>query len=163
MTTTLIRSISNYDDTIDSRDVIERIEELEAEREALADEAQEADDRANDLSPDEQEAEWRAACQEADAAHAAIAEWDESGDADELRGLRALAENAEPYADDWSHGATLIRRSYFVEYCKQLVSDIGDLPNDIPAYLVIDWDATADNLEADYTTVDFDGEEYLVR
>ena len=41
--------------------------------------------------------------------------------------------------------------------------DIGDLPKDLPAYIVIDWDKTANNIEADYTTVDYDGVEYLIR
>ena len=81
----------------------------------------------------------------------------------ELAALTALAEEAEGYAADWKHGETLIRRTYFVDYCKEMLVDIGDLPKDLPAYIAIDWQATADNMEADYTTVDYDGEEYLIR
>ena len=68
----------------------------------------------------------------------------------------------EQWEGDWYPG-TLIRRSYFVEYCEELVKDIGDLPRDLPSYLEIDWTATANNLEVDYSTVDYDGVEYLYR
>jgi hypothetical protein len=33
----------------------------------------------------------------------------------------------------------------------------------LPDWIVIDWDATADNLKVDYTEVEFDGVTYLVR
>lgn len=81
----------------------------------------------------------------------------------ELATLKALDDEAAGYAPDWTHGATLIRHSYFVDYCQELLSDIGELPREIPSYVVIDWDATAENLKVDYTTVDFDGVDYYVR
>jgi hypothetical protein len=81
----------------------------------------------------------------------------------ELDALKALAEEAEQYAEDWSYGSTLIRDSYFTDYAEELCKDIGQLPRDIPDYIVIDWEATAENLKADYTSVDFDGVEYWVR
>ena len=120
---------SNSDDVIDSRDVIERIEELEG-YEGLQ-------DKIDNLIEDD--------------------------DAKELVALRQLQEEAEGYAPDWKHGATLIRRSHWPEYAEEMCKDIGDLPRDLPGYLVIDWAKTADNLEVDYTTVDFDGVEYLIR
>ena len=57
----------------------------------------------------------------------------------------------------------MINDSYFVEYCEELVTDIGDMPKKIPGYIVIDWDATADNLKADYSSVDFDGVTFWYR
>lgn len=91
----------------------------------------------------------------------ALAEWEE-GDGEEFKALLKLADEGETLSD-WEYGEALIRESYFAEYCRQLVSDIGDLPKDIPGYLVIDWDATADNLRADYTSLDYDGVTYLAR
>lgn len=82
---------------------------------------------------------------------------------DELAALKAFAKEAEDYAPDWQYGATLIRDSFFVEYCRDLVADIGDLPRDLPGYLAIDWEKTADNLRVDYTSVEFDGVTYWVR
>jgi len=152
---------STNDQVIDSRDVIERIEELEGEKEALADavsEAQDALDEAGDLAENLTELQATA-----EAADTALDEWDQSDEGQELKALLALQDEAEGYSSDWKYGATLIREDYFPEYCQELVSDIGDLPKDIPGYLVIDWDKTADNLKADYTEVDFDGTTYLVR
>lgn len=81
----------------------------------------------------------------------------------ELKGLKALAEEAEGCAD-WPYGETLIRDSYFVEYAEQLAEDIGAInrdstwPNDC-----IDWDRAAEQLQMDYTSVDFDGVIYWLR
>jgi hypothetical protein len=142
--------ISNRDNVIDGRDVIARIDELESKRTDLADAVEEAKTALADAVEE--------AKTSADDLTAALTEWDEEN-GDELKALKALVEG---YVDDWTHGAKLIRRTYFVEYCEEFCKDIGDLPKDIPSYLEIDWDATAANLEADFTSVDFDGVEYLV-
>ena len=141
------RSIpSNSDNVIDSRDIIARLEELESERQDLANELEKAEG-----SDDE----------EAKQTHADnLKEWDEEN-THELDILKAI--NDDSPGDDWWDGATLVRDTYFTKYCQELVSDIGDLPNNIPGYLVIDWDATADNLQQDYTSVEFDGVTYYVR
>lgn len=137
-------NISNTDDVIDSRDVIARIEELESERQELLDAASAAEGDEKITAED------------------AAVEWEEEN-GDELKALQALAEEAEGYAPDWQYGATLIRDNYFVEAMQELVQDIGDLPRDIPSYLEIDWEKTAENLKADYTSVDFDGVTYWIR
>lgn len=77
--------------------------------------------------------------------------------------LRDFADEAEGYADDWLHGSTIIRESYFTEYAEQMVKDIGDMPDETPGYIAIDWDATAENLKVDYTEIEHDGTTYLVR
>lgn len=86
-----------------------------------------------------------------------LEEWD-NDNKEELDEL----ENLESEISEWSYGATLIDESDFVEYCEEMLEDIGDLPRDMPSYIVIDWDATADNLKADYTTVTYQGTDYLV-
>ncbi len=45
----------------------------------------------------------------------------------------------------------------------KLLEDIGDLPSDLPSYIEIDWDKTADNLRVDYSEVEYQGTTYLVR
>ena len=137
-------TISNYDDVIDSRDVIARIEELTDEvstcphcGEGISDTDTECPDCGQVIDLDDER--------------------------DELKALQSLAEEAEGYCEDWNYGAGLIRESYFTEYCMELLSDIGDLPHEIPHYIVIDEDATAENLKADYTEVDFDGVTYYIR
>jgi len=150
--------ISNDDNVIDSRDVIARLETLKEERDDL----ERAIDEARESLDDEEGDEKEAMQDDYDAAVEALKDWD--GDyKKELDALDALQNDAEGYAPDWEHGATLVRESYFTEYCQELLSDIGELPRDLPDYIVIDWDATAENLKADYTEVDYDGTTYLVR
>tara|TARA_R110000868_G_scaffold13885_5_gene64547 strand:- start:13583 stop:14011 length:429 start_codon:yes stop_codon:yes gene_type:complete len=138
---------TNSDDIIDSRDVIARIDDLEDELRDLEDAA---DDAADDSA--------RAA-----EILAEIDAWKTGEEGQELAALRALAAEASQYADDWQHGATLISLEYWPTYAQDLVEDIGDLPKNLPDYIVIDWEATAGNLKADYTEVEFDGATYLVR
>jgi len=132
----MTREISNMDDVIDSRDVIARIEELEAERETLCDD---------------------------DAQPGAVSEWDESPEAEELAALKALQSEAEGYAD-WAYGETLVRDSYFEEYAQQLAEDCGMMrDSDSWPYTCIDWERAARELQQDYTSVDFAGVTYWVR
>lgn len=146
--------LDNTQDVIDSRDVIARIEELQELADAVT-EAREAFD--NLVDPDGPEIE----CAEA-AIEAAREAFDEDAQ-QELATLKALAEEASGYAADWAYGETLIRDSYFRDYCIELCEDIGAVPKDFPHYIEIDWDATARNIQVDYTSVDFDGVTYWVR
>ena len=79
----------------------------------------------------------------------------------ELETLTDLAEECEDYASDWTYGETLIRRSYFEDYMDEMVEDCYTLPKDMPSWMSIKLDYDA--LEQDYTSVDFDGVEYLIR
>lgn len=134
--------ISNRDNIINSRDVIERISELEDELRANFE-----DDTAQGVIDD-----W-------------IIEQAEVGndEAAELHALRALAEEASGYAADWDHGESLIRESYFTEYCQDLLEGIGGIPKNIPSYIKIDWEETAKNLKVDHTEVDYGRVTYLIR
>lgn len=68
----------------------------------------------------------------------------------------------EEWKGQW-YPITLIREAYFTEYAMDLLSDIGDLPRDIPHYIVIDRDATAENLLVDYTSIEIDDITYYYR
>lgn len=152
-------SISNTDDVIDSRDVIERIEELEGERQDLQDEFETAVDNELQNTDPEQRETLNTVRNDA---YKALTDWDEENKA-ELDALKALVEEAEGYSEDWRHGATLVRDSYFEDYARELLEDIGDIPRNLPHYIEIDWEATARNIRVDYTEVDFDGVSYWVR
>lgn len=152
----MAREISKFDDVIDSRDVIARLEELEDERDAA---------KVDDLDADLDEGEER------DTAGDWVSEcgiefsddWDEARET-EYQALRALADEAEGYAADWRHGETLIRDSYFEEYARQLAEDIGAIDRNASwPNTCIDWEQAASELQQDYTAVDFDGETYWVR
>ena len=140
MTTT--QTIDNSADLIDSRDVIARIAELERQRE----------DRLSKQSPDL-------------TALSLNGVWatEASEEAEELDALTTFAAEAEGYASDWHHGVTLIRDTYFVEYVQDLLADCGTIPSDLPSWVVLDWAATAENVQVDYTPVELDGVTYWVR
>ena len=135
-------AIDKYADIIDSRDVIARIEYLQAAWDESTGESHEdyalsEDDWSVGLSDD---------------------------DAHELVALMELAEDGESLPD-WQYGESLIRDSYFEDYARELAEDIfGKLPSGVgwPAYC-IDWARAARELQTDYTTVEFDGEQYWAR
>lgn len=84
-------------------------------------------------------------------------------EANEYDDLFELAEEAEGYGD-WTYGETLIRRGYWLDYVQQFADDIGAVSRDDKwPNNHIDWQAAADELEHDYMSVDFAGEEYLMR
>jgi chromosome segregation ATPase len=160
-------ALRNTDDVIDSRDVIERIEELEDERQELVgaidgakDDLKDAQDDTSVLQTDA--AEESTLFQKIGDAESALIDWDEEK-GEELTALKNLADEGANESSEWSSGETLIWEDYFAEYAQQLVEDIGDLPSNIPGYIVIDWEQTAENLKVDYSTVDFDGETYYIR
>lgn len=136
-------NVSNNDDVIDSRQIIERIAEL---REGI----EETD-----------------ACVQADGDDCACGMPLDSHDVDEYRDelatLEALAEEASA-SPDWQYGETLILDSYFRDYAEQLADDIGAISGTEQWPLRhIDWEAAARELQQDYISVDFDGVTYWIR
>ena len=97
-------------------------------------------------------------------------EWLEEDDqrdedeADELKALQGLAEEAQG-SPDWIHGEQLIRYSHFEDYARQLAEDCGMLGRGSDKWpgRCIDWKQAAEELEQDYTEVDFNGIAYFIR
>jgi len=92
--------IDNTQDVIDSRDVIERMEELTAEEESLIAALEEAENY------------------DAEATGWELFEWGERY-GDELDVLKTLNNDGSNFPD-WDSGAILINESYFEEYCNGL-------------------------------------------
>ena len=142
------KTISNSDDVIDSRKVIERIEELRAERDELI-------EARSEVTHDDPEAYNKAVTE--------LANWNQDY-SDELTALEALAVEASDYAPDWEYGEALIRDSHFEEFAQELADDIGAVATDaVWPYTCIDWTQAARELQMDYTQVDFDGVAYWIR
>ena len=128
---------TNTDSVIDSRDIIERIEELEAEQAELVEQLSNGEiTEADMVAFDEEEGK-------------------------ELDILRELAEAAASLSCDWEYGEPLIHRNYFEQYMDEMVDECYDIPRDLPYWMniVLDYDA----LEQDYASVYFDGQEFLIR
>lgn len=129
-------------DIIDSRGIIERIEELYAEWDEST-----GVDHAEYAIPNDGD-DWRVGLSD--------------DDADELRDLLNLQDEAES-SPDWQYGETLIHDNYFSDYMRELLEDVGYIPEDFPSWIVVDWDETADNVKMDYFSVEYAGETYWIR
>jgi hypothetical protein len=158
MTTTKTLEDFKSADVFDSRDFIERLEELEAERDAfevkcrecggLMDVPGEACPSGYDGLPHLPEMTWAE---------------ENPADAEELATLAAFAEDASG-CSDWTHGEGFIRDSYFEDYARELAEDCGMVakgagwPN-----RCIDWERAADELKQDYTSFELDGVTFWAR
>lgn len=141
-----MRNVNNMEDVLDSRDILARIEELEAERSELGDALHDA-----------------ATARAKRTARKALDVWNASDSAEELKQLIALANQCEG-CGDWEYGEALIRDSYFQEYAEQLADDIGAINRDATwPNNCIDWERAARELQMDYTSVEFDGVTYWLR
>ncbi len=100
-------------------------------------------------------------------AAADLAEWDDEN-GEEFKTLAALLEDLkgnggdEQWRGDW-YPITMVRDSYWTDYVRELLDDIGEIPKDFPNYIKIDWEATARNIRMDYTSTEFDGVTYWYR
>ena len=133
-------SITTQDETIDSREVIERIEELTAE---FTD--------ATDTDPSDyamSEDDWAVGLGADGAA--------------EIVALMAFAESASSVSD-WQYGELFIRDDFFTEYTEEYLKDCGYLPANLPGWIAIDWEKTADAVQQDYTDYELDGVTYWAR
>jgi hypothetical protein len=154
--------VSSIDNVIDSRDVIQRIEELEDERDGYVSAIEVAKQDASVLTGKNQEEEIEEAGNAIDKAEDDLRDWD-NDNGDELKSLKSLADEGSNCSGDWIHGESLINDEYWVQYVQELLEDIGDLPKDLPHYIVIDWEKTAENIQVDYSSVDFDGTTFWIR
>lgn len=89
-------------------------------------------------------------------------------DKEELQFLSSIMDELKGQGGDerWRgawYPLTLIHENYFVEAMRELLEDIGDIPRELPSYISIDWQATADNLRVDYSSVEIQGHTYWFR
>lgn len=183
--------INSPGDTFDSRDVIERWEELESTHTDLQNDIDEAaehvevsqgqiDDtrakiaameEAGDLESDDYmeetgnltiyENELAENMAALKEAETAMEQWDE---AEEYFKLKEFVAEGESYAEDWLHGAQFIADDYFEEYAQELAEDLGAVKRNVEwPYTCIDWERAARELKSDYTAVEIDGKTYWVR
>jgi hypothetical protein len=176
-----MQTISKGQDVVDSRDVIERIEELtgyrddaqtaaeehntklaELEQQLTAAETDEDRERLTQEIEDNGPKQEQVFSLDGDRQYWASDEYQDEEE-EELHELLELAEEGEG-SPDWSYGETLIADSYFTEYAQQLAEDIGAIskesqwPNNH-----IDWEAAADALQQDYMCVSWGDQEYWIR
>lgn len=123
---------------VDSHNVVEYLEELREEYEVCSKEAP-----YTNTEPDDEDT---------------LAELKQ-----EIEGLEEFVKECEGYCSDWDYGTVLVPIEDFEAYARELVEEVGDLPRDLPEYIVIDWEATANNLMHDYAEVEYLGNTFLIR
>lgn len=129
-------TITHFDDIIDVRNIIARVEELEAEMQG------EIPDGSTWAGSDEES--------ELATLQALLADLQGMGGDEQWRG-------------DW-YPVTLVRDSYFKDYAQELADDIGAIPAGASwPCTCIDWDQAARELRMDYSSVEFDGVTYWTR
>jgi uncharacterized protein YPO0396 len=151
--------------TLDSRDLQERLDELEG-LENILNEANEALSKFhNDTVVPESDAddrdEYDTALEELEQAVEDAEDDFGTSEKGELEELRDLADEVS----EWEYGAILVHENYWVDYCKELCEDIGDIPKNLPAYIEnnINWESVAQDLSADYSQYTYQGETYFAR
>lgn len=82
---------------------------------------------------------------------------------DDLEKIEEIDSLEREVGSEFEYGVTLIPLEDFTDYVKELLVDCGDLPSNIPSYISIDWEDTADNIKVDYSEVEYLGTDYLFR
>lgn len=135
-------TIYNNQNVIDSRDVVERIEELQTLCENFM--TENGLEEYPGFKNCDEESKWF--------------DWD----LDEGEELYYLQDFVEQYGNlsAWKDGLTLVRDSYFGEYAEDLAYELYDIKSDQWPFTCIDWGEAANELKNDYTCLDFHGEDY---
>lgn len=68
----------------------------------------------------------------------------------------------EQWRGDW-YPVTLISERTFEDHVRELLEDCGTIPKDLPWFVAIDWETTAQHVQGDYTPIEIDGTTYWYR
>lgn len=177
-------------DRFDSRDVIERWEELDRDHGALQDAVDEAAGHLEDAQTKVEETKARIQAMEdagdmesedyeeeqgnftiyenelaenEEALKEAEKDLEEWTDYEEWFQLKEFVEEAENVTD-WIHGAMFIADDSFEDYAREFAEDIGAIKRDMAwPCNHIDWKAAAEQLQADYQEYTVNGSTYWVQ
>lgn len=71
----------------------------------------------------------------------------------------------EENLSEFDFGVTLIPEDDFVDYCEELLKELGVLPSNLPWYISnhIDWEGVAGDIKQDYSEIEYQGQTYLYR
>lgn len=166
--------VSAGTDIIDSRDILERIEELESALSAVDC----ASCKGTGVQTDANSVQTDDVCDECEGAGTIdlgdmLPEQREKCESyqaltdehEELIRLRELVEEIDNNAGDKARdGVGLIADHYFERYAQELADDIGAINADaVWPVCHIDWEAAAESLKMDYSSIEYDGVTYWVR
>jgi len=73
--------------------------------------------------------------------------------------LRMLLDIVEEIGD----ADYLVAGGHWEDYVQQMLEDCGDIPSNLPWYVVVDWEQTAKNVASDYSIIEIAGEDWYYR
>lgn len=137
-------------DIIDTRDLIEKRSELmQSILESFLETFEHYKDLTNEfediLSEEEEIQSWKE-------------DWE-----DELEQIEEINKIEDSIGSEFDYGCTLVSEDYWEDYVEDLLVEIGYLPKDLPSWIEIDWEATANNVKVDYIEVEYQGQTYYGR
>jgi antirestriction protein len=140
--------------TLDTRDLEERLNELHDEFQTWLEQL--TDDEKKEIADN-----WEEPLDRMEEHHFKDEWMIATSDGEEYKGIQDLKDQ---FGREWFDGVELIREQDFEEYAQDFAERIGAINHnaDWPA-CHIDWEAAANSLMADYSSVDYDGETYYFR
>lgn len=130
----------------DSRDLQERLEELEGERQSFVD-AHEGEE----LTSEHDAASWEE-----------VWEHENESDAEELKAIQSLADEV---GSEWKYGTAIIPDRDFEDHAREMAQDLygKELRDSQWPFSHIDWEGAAEALKQDYSMTTFQGEDVWYR
>lgn len=137
-------------DCIDTRDLIERRDEL---KQQILDSFLETFEHYEDQTDDFEDILFE---------EEEIQSWKEYW-LDEIAEIGEIEKIEDELGSEFDYGVTLVHEDYWEEYVEDLLIDCGYISKDFPSWIEIDWSATAKNVKVDYIEVEYQGETYYGR
>lgn len=164
-----MKETDNSADLLDIRDLIERIEELRGERDPLTEAIDDAQTDFTFTSHGDGALSGQLATT-LDTAQRALHDWNDSDEASELRSLESFVAEMKGYGGDeqWEghwYPVTLVRDTYWEDFARDEAEAFhGEAVTEARwPFNCIDWERAARELQADYSSADFDGVTYWYR
>ena len=144
------------ENVIDTRDIQDRIDELNDDIDTLENEISDLSEEIDELN--EEDADDK---NEIDLKLDDIE--DKQGQIEDLQEELSMLLDVKSEVPEFSHGETLIHEDYWMEYVQELCEECDYITKDFPYWIEIDWEATAKNVAMDYSTIELDGNTFYFR
>lgn len=158
--------------TIDTRDLYKRQQELQDLKDALGSargELKEAEDAlaahdTGEVAPDD--GQWQEEHDELESnvetAQSAVDDAVNEFGTEEQEELEELDNLESEIGRSWRDGETMIPEDEFEDYARELADDIGGTKGNEWPFTCIDWERAAHELAQDYSTVSYQGTDYYI-
>ena len=173
-----MKTLNWTDSTIDSRDIIERYENLKGDYDDLLDtlkNAQYSYNLYNDKCACSVEFDQKVFDEDLielqksiDNAQEELDQFNQSFEKDEMDTLADIIKQGEQ-SPDWNYGETLINSDYFTDYTRELINDCYELPQELTSgkwpycHIKVDYEEAAYQLKDDYFTIDIEDQTFYIR